>query len=83
YQKDYYWWWDYDSYDEFLRSIKQDHNTKLIEKGELTSSSEPILILVDPIRATCHIGNISCFENVSKNADFVFLARLEKLINSR
>ncbi|ENS4085413.1 hypothetical protein ACER1K_001679 [Campylobacter coli] len=42
YQNDYYWWWDYDSYDEFLRSIKQDHNTKLIEKGELTSSSEPM-----------------------------------------
>lgn len=42
YQNDYYWWWDYDSYDEFLRSIKQDANTKLIEKGELTSSSEPM-----------------------------------------
>ncbi|MCW1353202.1 MG2 domain-containing protein [Campylobacter jejuni] len=42
YQNDYYWWWDYDSYDEFLRSIKQDTNTKLIEKGELTSSSEPM-----------------------------------------
>ncbi|EKD4884348.1 hypothetical protein OR043_000868 [Campylobacter coli] len=25
-----------------MRSIKQDHNTKLIEKGELTSSSEPM-----------------------------------------
>lgn len=42
YQNDYYWWWDYDSYDEFLRSIKQDTNTKLIEKGEFTSSSEPM-----------------------------------------
>lgn len=42
YQNDYYWWWDYDSYDEFLRSIKQDTNTKLIEKGELASSSEPM-----------------------------------------
>lgn len=42
YQNDYYWWWDYDSYDEFLRSIKQDRNTKLIEKGEIVTSSEPV-----------------------------------------
>lgn len=49
----------------------------------LDCDNDTLLILVDPIGATCHIGNISCFENVSKNADFVFLARLEKLINSR
>ncbi len=49
----------------------------------LDCDNDTLLILVDPIGATCHIGNISCFENVSKSADFVFLARLEKLINSR
>ncbi|EKM7196416.1 bifunctional phosphoribosyl-AMP cyclohydrolase/phosphoribosyl-ATP diphosphatase HisIE [Campylobacter coli] len=49
----------------------------------LDCDNDTLLILVDPIGATCHTGDISCFEKISKNADFVFLARLEKLINAR
>ena len=49
----------------------------------LDCDNDTLLILVNPVGSTCHTGNISCFESVSKNADFVFLARLEKLIKSR
>ncbi|MDX2323577.1 bifunctional phosphoribosyl-AMP cyclohydrolase/phosphoribosyl-ATP diphosphatase HisIE [Campylobacter hepaticus] len=49
----------------------------------LDCDNDTLLILVNPIGPTCHLNNISCFEKLSKNADFVFLARLEKLINSR
>lgn len=49
----------------------------------LDCDDDTLLILVNPMGPTCHIGDISCFEKLSKNADFVFLARLEKLINSR
>lgn len=49
----------------------------------LDCDKDTLLILVNPVGATCHTGDISCFEELSKNADFVFLARLEKLIHSR
>ena len=41
YQNRYSWWWDYDTYDEFLRSIKTDKNSNLIATGELISSKAP------------------------------------------
>lgn len=47
YQNDYSWWWDYDSYDEFLRSIKQDRNSIIVESGELVSSDKPVKIEFD------------------------------------
>ena len=49
----------------------------------LDCDKDTLLILAKPCGATCHTGNLSCFEEVSKEADFVFLARLEKLINER
>ncbi len=49
----------------------------------LDCDNDTLLILVNPIGATCHTGDISCFEKLSKKADFVFLSRLEKLINLR
>lgn len=49
----------------------------------LDCDNDTLLIIVNPTGPTCHTGNISCFEKLSKNLDFVFLARLEKLINSR
>lgn len=48
YQNSYSWWWDYDSYNEFLRSFKQDKNTKLIKQGKLTSALEPTLLRFTP-----------------------------------
>ncbi len=49
----------------------------------LDCDKDTLLILVNPVGFTCHKGDISCFEKLSKNADFVFLARLQKLIHSR
>ncbi|EAK0980005.1 bifunctional phosphoribosyl-AMP cyclohydrolase/phosphoribosyl-ATP diphosphatase HisIE [Campylobacter lari] len=54
----------------------------IIDMG-LDCDRDCILILVKPSGPTCHTGDISCFEQTSKKADFVFLSRLEKLINSR
>ncbi|EAI9992254.1 bifunctional phosphoribosyl-AMP cyclohydrolase/phosphoribosyl-ATP diphosphatase HisIE [Campylobacter jejuni] len=49
----------------------------------LDCDNDTLLILANPVGPTCHTGDISCFEKISKNADFVFLDRLEKLINAR
>ncbi|STA73426.1 bifunctional phosphoribosyl-AMP cyclohydrolase /phosphoribosyl-ATP pyrophosphatase [Campylobacter lari] len=54
----------------------------IIDMG-LDCDKDCILILVKPSGPTCHTGDTSCFEQTSKKADFVFLSRLEKLINSR
>lgn len=42
YQNTYSWWWDYDNYSEFLRSIKKDKNSQVIAQGELTSDDKPV-----------------------------------------
>lgn len=41
YQNNYSWWWDYDNYNAFLRSIKQDKNSQIIAQGELISDDKP------------------------------------------
>lgn len=40
YNNSYSWWWDYDNYNQFLRSIKADKNTRLIKEGEIISKNE-------------------------------------------
>lgn len=42
------WWWDYDSYDSFARSMKSSRHTKLIQEGSLTSSDKPIMLDFTP-----------------------------------
>ncbi|RDU64701.1 alpha-2-macroglobulin [Helicobacter sp. MIT 14-3879] len=37
YNNNYSWWWDYDNYNDYIRSIKTDKNTTIIAKGEITS----------------------------------------------
>ncbi|WP_276882668.1 bifunctional phosphoribosyl-AMP cyclohydrolase/phosphoribosyl-ATP diphosphatase HisIE [Campylobacter cuniculorum] len=49
----------------------------------LDCDKDTLLILVNPVGVTCHTGAISCFEELSKQADFVFLSRLSRLIDSR
>lgn len=49
----------------------------------LDCDKDTLLILAKPHGATCHVGDISCFENVSKESDLVFLARLARLIKER
>ncbi|QOR01292.1 bifunctional phosphoribosyl-AMP cyclohydrolase/phosphoribosyl-ATP diphosphatase HisIE [Campylobacter sp. 2014D-0216] len=54
----------------------------IVDMG-LDCDKDCVLILAKPYGPTCHSGEISCFEQISKRADFVFLSRLERLINSR
>ncbi len=49
----------------------------------LDCDKDTLLILVNPAGPTCHTGEISCFETLSKEVDFVFFSRLFKLILSR
>lgn len=35
YKNQYYWWWDYDSKEEYRRHFKSNWNTELLEEGEL------------------------------------------------
>lgn len=49
----------------------------------LDCDKDTLLILAKPHGVTCHVGDISCFENVSKESDLVFLARLARLIKER
>ena len=44
YGNDYYWWWDYSNYSDFIRSFKSDKNTKLMETGELVTQDVPTLL---------------------------------------
>lgn len=54
-----------------------------IVKMGLDCDKDTLLILANPSGVTCHNGEISCFETVSKLGDFAFLSRLARLINSR
>ncbi|MDR3259981.1 MAG: alpha-2-macroglobulin family protein [Fusobacteriaceae bacterium] len=38
------WWWDYDNYDSYIRSIKDDKITKLIVSKEFESTADPYII---------------------------------------
>lgn len=44
---------------------------------------DTLLILVNPIGATCHTGADSCFYQIKTTPDWVFFTGLEKLIASR
>lgn len=45
--------------------------------------NDTLLILANPIGPTCHLGDISCFEAVSKKVPWVFFSRLETLLEAR
>lgn len=44
YENSYSWWWDYYSYNEFIRSMKSDSHTTLLVEKEFTSTTEPYII---------------------------------------
>ncbi len=44
YKNEYSWWWDYNSYNSFMRSIKTDRNTTLVYEKEFVSSDKPYII---------------------------------------
>lgn len=66
----------------WLKGEESGNFLHIVEMG-LDCDKDTLLILAHPQGVTCHTGSISCFENTSKKSDFVFLSRLEKLINSR
>ena len=66
----------------WLKGEESGHFLNIVTLG-LDCDKDTLLILANPASATCHTGDISCFEAVSKQSDFVFLARLQRLINSR
>lgn len=55
---------------------------RVVDMG-LDCDNDTLLILVNPIGATCHTGADSCFYQVKTTPDWVFFAGLEKLIASR
>ncbi|KAA6230010.1 bifunctional phosphoribosyl-AMP cyclohydrolase/phosphoribosyl-ATP diphosphatase HisIE [Campylobacter sp. LR291e] len=66
----------------WLKGEESGNFLNIIDMG-LDCDKDTLLILANPVGVTCHTGNISCFEEVSKKADFVFLSRLQSLINER
>lgn len=49
----------------------------------LDCDNDTLLILANPIGPTCHLGDISCFEAVSRKVPWVFFSRLESLLEAR
>lgn len=66
----------------WCKGEESGHFLNIVRMG-LDCDGDTLLILARPQGATCHTGEISCFEAVSKTGDFAFLSRLARLINSR
>ncbi|QLB13483.1 phosphoribosyl-ATP pyrophosphatase /phosphoribosyl-AMP cyclohydrolase [Bisgaardia hudsonensis] len=49
----------------------------------LDCDQDTLLILVNPIGATCHTGTDSCFSSLSNQPNWVFFSKLEQLISAR
>ena len=49
----------------------------------LDCDRDTLLILVNPVGATCHEGTDSCFSPISETPNWIFLSKLEKLLNAR
>ncbi|WP_300329451.1 MG2 domain-containing protein, partial [Fusobacterium sp.] len=44
YKNEYSWWWDYNNYDTFIKSIKTDKNTVLLYEKEFISEDKPTIL---------------------------------------
>lgn len=55
---------------------------RVVDMG-MDCDDDTLLILVNPIGATCHTGADSCFYQIKTTPDWVFFVGLEKLIASR
>lgn len=49
----------------------------------LDCDDDTLLVLANPTGPTCHLNRVSCFEEVSKNSQWVFFSRLEKMLEER
>ena len=48
YRSRYYWWWEYDSRDEYRLRYKKDRNTQIVDKGTIVSGTTPVLLKFKP-----------------------------------
>ncbi|MBN2736057.1 MAG: hypothetical protein JXR70_03690 [Spirochaetales bacterium] len=48
YKNDRYWWWEYDSRDEYQLRYKSDSNTVLVDQGTVRSSASPVFFRYTP-----------------------------------
>ncbi|MEJ2542647.1 MAG: MG2 domain-containing protein, partial [Calditrichaceae bacterium] len=48
YRSRYYWWWEYDSRDEYQLRYKKDRHTRLVDKGTLVSGTTPVMLKFKP-----------------------------------
>ncbi len=44
YGNNHYWWWDYSSYDHYIRTFKSDKNTTLLKEGTIRTLDVPALL---------------------------------------
>lgn len=49
----------------------------------LDCDKDTLLILANPVGATCHEGTDSCFSAISETPNWIFFSKLEKLLNER
>ncbi|MFC0322450.1 bifunctional phosphoribosyl-AMP cyclohydrolase/phosphoribosyl-ATP diphosphatase HisIE [Gallibacterium melopsittaci] len=49
----------------------------------LDCDRDTLLVLVNPVGETCHEGTDSCFSPISETPNWIFLSKLEKLLNAR
>ena len=66
----------------WLKGEESGNYLNIVDYG-LDCDNDTILIIAKPDGPTCHSGDISCFKNLAQKIDFVFLSKLENLINSR
>ena len=48
YRSRYYWWWEYDSRDEYRLRYKKDKSTQLVDEGTLLSGTTPVMLKFKP-----------------------------------
>ncbi len=83
YQNSYSWWWDYDNYNEFARSIKRDKNTKLLKSGTLISKSEPVMLTFKPTQSGEIFIEVEDESNHSKSAIFLYASEAGEPIQAQ
>lgn len=75
YQNSYSWWWDYDNYNEFIRSIKTDRNTTLVKEGQILSQDKPVMLEYQPKSPGETLIEVEDSVNGAKSAVFLYVSQ--------
>jgi alpha-2-macroglobulin len=73
YKNSRYWWWEYDSRDDYLMRYKSDSHTELVEQGNLQSGRSPGSFRITPGSWGQYYVEVSA-EGTSHTAGFFFYA---------